>query len=114
MDIASGAIIRPQVAHANVNSSQLVFDDGAQDVNSIKIRGPNQTGTVVTYTCLKTPNLNTTLNDWWWATTTYVYTYSDSNCSNSISPGTLWFSSDNAPYRCLNDTYPYNDWDCGW
>ncbi len=97
-------------AGSNVPSSQLVFKDYRGDVYSISISGPDQNGNSTTYDCLQTPDFETALYNWWWSSTTYVYIYSDSSCQNYL--GYLYFNSDGATYRCLEDTPPYPDYDC--
>ena len=112
MVLAFGAFSHHSTAHASLASSQLAFLDYRGTVYSIKISGPNQNG-VSTSVCWSTPGFETVTSNWWWASTTYVTLYSDSGCTRRIgSNNSLWFNSDNAHYRCLEDVSPYSDWDC--
>jgi hypothetical protein len=97
-------------AHASVPSSQLEFWDLRGDVYSIFIHGPNQVPVPTVY-CLKTPNKVTILQNWWWSSTTYVDLYKGSDCTTGHI-GYVYFNSDGASWRCLEDTPPYRDYDC--
>ncbi len=93
-------------------SSQLIFLDQTPgyQVYSIDIAGPDQDGNW-TDVCWPTPDPETVISNMWWESTTYVTLYTDSNCQNYYGGG-LYFNSDGASYRCLQDVDPYLDWDC--
>jgi hypothetical protein len=92
-------------------ASQLIFIDFIGNTYSIRITGPNQyqdDGSTTTYNCLPTPGRKTTLANWWWATRTNVTKFSSPNCSPGTEVGTLFFDSDNAFYRCLENNRDSN------
>lgn len=119
--LAFGAFSQAPTAHASSHiaadcsspcrqSSQLVFLDYRTDIYSIRVIGANQYGTSTVSPCWQTPSFETVFYNWWWASDTVVYLYHTSDCGAYI--GYLTIKSDGAWYRCLQDTYPYPDYDC--
>jgi hypothetical protein len=117
-------------------AQQLSFYDGPGSVYSIYVSGPMlvcdaspncSAGYNVAdeSVCLQTPDHWNELGGTWWASAktygvTYVRAYYSSNCTGKIVSYTanpMWISPDgqnagSGNWRCLEDTSPWEDWDC--